>query len=428
MGFGGPRCGVSESALAGVLPRAAPRVSEGGDLITHQRLNIMNAVSRDRVKLAMLATDAREHWREYHKTQPYFGTAPAALFDGLALLPEHVEVHVVSCIQRPMASPVKLADNMFFHPVLVRKIGWMRTGYQGCIRAVRRKLQALRPDIVHGQGTERDCAISAVFSGFPNVITIHGNMRLIARVNRARPFTFAWLAARLEGFTLPRAGGVVCISRYTEAAVRPLNDCTWVVPNAVHKDLFDVQPVADRVVRILCVGHISVRKNQVQLIRSLDALAAKRSFQVVFLGGAPREDPYCGEFFELLGTRPWCIYGGLADHSALQGHFATASLLILPSLEDNCPMAVLEAMAAGLPVSAANVGGVPELVEHGVTGLLFDPNDPESIRKTVVEVLNEPAKAKSRAESARRQALKTYHPKAVALRHCEIYRELLTAR
>ena len=79
----------------------------------------------------------------------------------------------------------------------------MRTGYQGCIRAVRKKLQEIRPDIVHGQGTERDCAISAVFSGFPNVITIHGNMRLIAQIE-PRPAVFVyWLAARLETFTLP---------------------------------------------------------------------------------------------------------------------------------------------------------------------------------------------------------------------------------
>ena len=95
-------------------------------------------------------------------------------------------------------SPPKLAPNIFFHSLHVPKIGWMRTGYQGCIRAVRKKLKAIQPEIVHGQGTETDCAINAVFSGFPNVLTIHGNMRLIAKVNRVRPFSFPWLAARLE--------------------------------------------------------------------------------------------------------------------------------------------------------------------------------------------------------------------------------------
>ncbi len=95
----------------------------------------------------------------------------------------------------------------------------MRTGYQGCIRAVRKKLKEIRPDIVHGQGTERDCAISAVLSGLPNVLTIHGNMNAIA--NCTCPIgSFHWLAARLEDFTLSRTDGIICISDYVKNLVR----------------------------------------------------------------------------------------------------------------------------------------------------------------------------------------------------------------
>src|SRR5262245_8986131 len=114
------------------------------------------------MKIALLCTDTRENYREYSKPQPYFGTAPAALLQGMALLPG-AEVHVVCCVQKPLKSPEKLSDNIWYHSLLVPKVGWLRTGYQGCIRAVRRKLRDLRPDVVHGQGTERDCAISAAF-------------------------------------------------------------------------------------------------------------------------------------------------------------------------------------------------------------------------------------------------------------------------
>ena len=103
-----------------------------------------------------------------------------------------------------MVSPEKLAPNIFFHSLYVPKLGWLRTAYQGCIRAVRKKLRELRPNIVHGQGTERDCAISAVFSGFPNVLTIHGNLRLIAKVTQARRFSFPWLG----GIIITRAAAV----------------------------------------------------------------------------------------------------------------------------------------------------------------------------------------------------------------------------
>ena len=105
----------------------------------------------------------------------------------------------------------------------------MRTLYQGCVRAVRRELAILRPDIVHGQGTERDCSLSAVFSGYPNVLTIHGNMRRVALVTQARPFSFYWLAAQLEAFAVKRTRGVICISNYTRELVKAEARQTWVV-------------------------------------------------------------------------------------------------------------------------------------------------------------------------------------------------------
>src|ERR1700728_4735733 len=131
------------------------------------------------MKIAFLTIDNREHHGKYSLPAPYFGTAPEALLQGFAGLPD-LEVHVISCTRQSMASPEKLAPNIWFHSLFVPRIGWTSTQFQGCVRAVRRKLKVLRPDIVHGQGTERDCAVSAVFSRFPNVLTIHGNMRLIA--------------------------------------------------------------------------------------------------------------------------------------------------------------------------------------------------------------------------------------------------------
>src|SRR5882724_2245321 len=132
------------------------------------------------MRIAMLATDAREMLRSYHLREPIFGTAPEALMKGFATSSD-IQVHVISCTQQPMDSPEKLADNIWFHSLHVPKIGWLRTAYQGCIRAIRKKLREVSPDLVHSHGTERDCGLSAIFSGLPNVLTVHGNMRLIAK-------------------------------------------------------------------------------------------------------------------------------------------------------------------------------------------------------------------------------------------------------
>jgi len=376
------------------------------------------------MKIAILTTDAREYYKDYSCPTTYFGTAPEALLQGFSQLPD-IEVHVVSCVRKEMHSQDKLSDNIWYHPVLVSKIGWMTSVYQGCIRAVRRKLREIGPDIVHGQGTERDCAITAVFSGYPNVLTIHGNMRLIAKVSKAKPFSYGWLNAHLEAVTLPRTDGVVCITHYTENAVRNLARRTWVVPNAVDANFFEINNHPGGIPELLVVGLVCARKNQNALIRALDSLAATRAFRVSFLGQVQREDAYEAEFFELLRSRPWCEWCGFANRDALRARLAVAAGVVLASLEDNCPMVVLEAMAAGVPVVAPNVGGVPDLVTDGVNGLLCDPTQKESMAEVVQRLLENPHAASKMAVVAKDMAIERFHPRRIALRHLEIYREVL---
>ena len=381
------------------------------------------------MKIGFITTDTREYLKDYGIPSPSFGTAPTSLLEGFAFFPE-VEIHVISCARQPMRPQERLAENIVFHSLHVPRVGWMRTAYQGCIRATRKKLQEVHPDIVHGQGTEQDCSLDAVLSGFPNVLTIHGNMRLIAKLEKARPFSFLWLAARLEALTIPRSDGVICITEYTRKAIKPLAQRCWLLPNAVERSFFDVQPqaTASKPTRILCVGVISRRKNQIELIRALDSLESKHRIELVFLGIFSREEPYITEFKDLIATRPWCTYAGFADRARLRDYFRTASLVVLPSLEDNCPMVVLEAMAAGVPVVASGVGGVPDLVEDGNTGLLCDPHRPSTITQAVDALLGNPNLAESIARKAKARARARFHPKTIAERHLKIYQEVLAGR
>src|SRR5262249_56835823 len=80
---------------------------------------------------------------------------------------------------------------------------------------------------------------------FPNVITLHGIMGAQARLLKARPGSFHWLAMMLERMTLPRTLGVLCNSAYTESMVRRLSRRTWQIPNAVRRGFFDL-PLSGR--------------------------------------------------------------------------------------------------------------------------------------------------------------------------------------
>lgn len=374
------------------------------------------------IKLVLLTTDSREHFKDYANPIPYFGTAPEALLEGFKLLSDEVEVHVVCCLQnKPGASPSKLADNIYYHALHVPKMGWLKTGYQGCIRAVRQKLREIRPHIVHGQGTERDCAISAVASGFPNVLTIHGNMRLVAKFLRARPLTYYWLASKLERLCLKRTNGVVAISSYTKANVSPYTHCTWLIPNAVHPSFFDLPRKPDSPPRIFCAANIGSRKNQIGLIKALEALAAITPIRVVFAGAGTGTDTYYREFRNIVDDRVWCEYLGALDRSALKAEMSRAMVGVLPSFEDNCPMVLLEAAAAHLPFAASAVGGIPDLIEHRKTGLLFNPTQPESILSSIESLIADKDFAGNLAISARARAVDQFSAESVARQHLAVY-------
>jgi glycosyltransferase involved in cell wall biosynthesis len=91
-------------------------------------------------------------------------------------------------------------------------------------------------------------------------------------------------------------------------------------------------------------------------------------------------------------------------------------------------MVVLEAMAAGVPVVAANVGGVPDLITEGQTGLFCDPLNEASMRMAVQKLLDDHSLASSLADRAQTAGRQRFHPKAIASRHIEIYREVLNAK
>ena len=381
------------------------------------------------IRLALLTTDNREHYKDYVNTNPYFGTAPEALLEGFKLLPERVEVHIISCLQKiPASSPTKLANNIYYHGLHVPNIGWMKTGYQGCIRAVRTKVREIQPQIVHGQGTERDCAISAVFSGLPNVLTIHGNMRKMAGFLRAKPLTYYWFASLLERLCLRKTNGVVAISSYTQSSVAAFTRHTWLVPNAVHPSYFLVSRQPIKPPRVLCVANISPHKNQIGLIHSLESLAKELPLKLVFAGGGADGEPYFRKFREMIRERAWCEYRGTLDRAALQKEMAQASVGVLPSFEDNCPMVILEAAAAGIPFAASLVGGIPDLINNKDTGLLFDPTQPDDIKSSVESLITDTSLAEKLAAMARRRAVSRFSAESVAGQHLAVYDEVIANR
>jgi glycosyltransferase involved in cell wall biosynthesis len=387
------------------------------------------------MKVVFLTTDSREHFKDYGNPQPYFGKAPEALLEGFKTMPKEVEVHVVSCLQKtPISSPERLADNIYYHGLHVPNIGWMKTCYQGCIRAVRAKLSEIRPNIVHGQGTERDCAITAALSGYPSVVTIHGVMRAIHDLTKAKYFNYHWFARHLETFALGRVRGVIAISPYVDALVAPLTPRTWFIPNALQVFFFTPGLARQRQLgpaRFVNVGVISPRKRQVELLEHLVELRREVEFEITFVGKANPSNPYAKRFSELLAACQGA-HGGFRHVPFLEdldflNLYDSADAMIHFSKEESFGLTFAEALARNLPLFASDVGAIRQIAEDIPICQVFAVDDFRGLVATLKTWTQNRSNTESRAKDPNSIIESRYHPRAIAKHHLRVYREILSS-
>lgn len=381
------------------------------------------------LKIAMLVPDNRDELRQYSHADPFFGPAPTALLEGLARIPE-CEIHLICCVQKAMRSPIRLEGGIFYHSLLVPKWGWLRGGYFGCIRAIKKKIEEIKPDLVHGQGTERYCALAAAYSGYPNIVTIHGNMVKVAKFQDNFSL-FHWITARLENMALRRTLGVICNSEYTESIVKPRTRRTWRVPNAIQNQFFSHpvkkspggQPI------LLNIGVIHPLKRQIELLKMAEALHAQGArFVLQFVGKLDEQSCYGRKFSFLISAaekQGFACYLGTKSRLELLDCMDAASALIHCPSEEAFGLVVAEALARNLKFFGARIGGVIDIAS-GVEGTeLFEAEDwknlGEAIRNWIQAGCPQPSTAASTMCSR-------YHPDIVAKRHLAIYQEILNSR
>jgi glycosyltransferase involved in cell wall biosynthesis len=141
--------------------------------------------------------------------------------------------------------------------------------------------------------------------------------------------------------------------------------------------------------RLLTVGRLAPEKGHATLLAALGMLArAGHPFTADLIGdGALAERLRASARRAGLGER--VAFRGALPHGDVLRAYGGADVLVLPSRWEGCPNAVLEAMAHGLPVVATAVGGVPELVEHEVSGLLVPPEDPAALADALARMLGD---------------------------------------
>jgi glycogen(starch) synthase len=195
-----------------------------------------------------------------------------------------------------------------------------------------------------------------------------------------------WLLLPLTRWIWRRADRVVpvceSLGRLTERTCPGLRYS--VVPNGVDLQLFhpaESHTRSDGPVRCLAVARLVERKGLGELIRAF-ALLPRGEFQLEIVGDGP-DAAVLQALTEKLGIAQEVRFAGSLDRAAVAERYRAADLFTLPSSAEAFGNVFAEALASGLPIVGSTVGGIPELVEHGVNGLLVDPGHPHSLAQAI---------------------------------------------
>lgn len=174
------------------------------------------------------------------------------------------------------------------------------------------------------------------------------------------------------------------------------------VPNIADLDQFRYRERSPVKCRLLCARNFEPIYNVSCTIRAFAAIRQRFPDAVLGLAGdgsARRElESLCRE----LGVSESVTFMGQIPHNRMQSVYEDYDILINSSNEDNLPGVILEAFASGLPVVSTCAGGIPFLVENGVTGLLVEKDNPAALAQAVMRLLEDPPLALRLAANARR--------------------------
>ena len=241
---------------------------------------------------------------------------------------------------------------------------------------IRRVCRKIQPDLIHAWGNENGAALIAHRLGYPYVMTVQG---LFGWYKKKVPLSgYLRFVELWERISLPRSPVVTTEAtfavqflkeRYPRVRVKQAEEA----PNPAFSQVIRRPQITP--VHFIFVGTLSFPKGTDLLFKALDQLAAEMSFKLTVISGPNKQ--YLESLRSTVSEALWQrveFKHHLLPHEVAR-ELASSTMLLLPTRADTGPTAVKEAVVAGVPVVASNVGGVPDYVVPGKNGLMFPPGD-----------------------------------------------------
>lgn len=251
-------------------------------------------------------------------------------------------------------------------------------------------VQVARTDVVHVLGASWFYYFSRVV---PSIVVARSlNRRVIVnyRGGQADEFfsRYGWWAT----FFLARAHALTIPSPFLARVFAAHGLHAVEVPNITDLDRFRFRVRATLRPRILVNRNFAPMYNVALAIDAFARISKARPDATLTLAGSGPLEQSLREHVGRLGLSG-VTFRGAVYNAEMAGLYDTHDVYVNPTNADNMPISVLESLAAGVPVVSTNVGGIPDLLEHGGDGVLVPPRDPEALAAAVLSLLDDPALA-----------------------------------
>jgi len=235
------------------------------------------------------------------------------------------------------------------------------------------------------------------------VLHFHGACLLLAA--KFKPI------APLLRFCIRRAQGVVSNSSFTAGLVEKLMPLPFpqrVIAFGSPLKGDPLPPPRHPVKLILTVGRVVERKGIVYLLRALPLITAEVDAKIAIVGkGDPNVEADLRRVTEELRLGERVVFAGKVPEAELIRWYRDCDVFCLPAIVDSqgetegLGVVLLEALTYARPVAASDVGGIPDIIRHGQTGLLCPQKDPEALARVILELLKDPERAEKLGRQGR---------------------------
>jgi glycogen(starch) synthase len=252
----------------------------------------------------------------------------------------------------------------------------------------------------------------------PTLVALHSDLKRIGKLGNTLQRALdqaAWVTA-VSAATL----------RDSRTMFPQIRDKSSVVYNGIAADGIEPRPLPKGPPRVLCIGRLVSFKG---FDVALDAFALARpsisSAHLTIAGDGPERDALQRRARHL-GLGDSVTFTGWVGRDDLYDLIGRSSVVLMPSrFREPFGMVAVEAALVGRPIIASRVGGLPEVVIDGETGILVDRDDPPELARRLVEIVSDPALASRIGERARAVTLQRFSIAANAAAYDVLYRKLL---